>query len=174
VISFAGDYPALTTGPRLALQAAISGTSTALVPDSHTELANHSLEPLRGAFTGSEPVGMGYPLAIGPADTEVSQSQLVVSLVIFDGNSTSLPSPDAMNLLSISPDLVTADELARLALAVADSGFILDGVVVVNPDPSDNTTGSMKDDTVRLLPSPARSDGGEAELIHRRLTRQER
>ena len=174
VISFAGDHAALTTGPRLALQAAISGTPTALVPGGFTDRADQSLEPLRGAFTGSEPVGRGYPLAIGLAGTEASQSQLIVSLVIFDRESTRLPSSDAMNLLSISPDLVTADDLARLALAVTDSGFVLDGVVVVNPDPADTTTGSMKDDTVRLLPSSARNDVSETEHVHRRLTRQER
>ena len=77
-----------------------------------------------------------------------------------------------MNLLSISPNFVTADELAQLALAAADSGFVLDGVVVVNPDPTDNTTGSMKDDTVRLLPSPVRTDADD-ELASERLTRQQ-
>ena len=46
------------------------------------------------------------------------------------------------------------DELAQLGLQAADNGSVLDGVVVVNPDPSDTTTGSVKNDTVRLLPSP--------------------
>jgi hypothetical protein len=72
--------------------------------------------------------------------------------------------------LSISPNFVTADELARLVLAAADSGFVLDGVVVVNPDQTDNTTGSMRDDTLRLLPSPARTANG---ISPERLTRQQ-
>ena len=50
---------------------------------------------------------------------------------------------DTVNLLSISPDCVTADELAQLALEAADGGFALDGVVVVNPDPSDTTSGLL-------------------------------
>ena len=54
------------------------------------------------------------------------------------GHSATLTLSDALNLLSISPNFVTADELAQLALAAADSGFVLEGVVVVNPDPTDN------------------------------------
>ena len=59
-----------------------------------------------------------------------------------------------MNLLSISSDFVTADELAQLALEAADGGAGLDGVVVVNPDPSDNTSGLIA--TTRSVSCPPR------------------
>jgi hypothetical protein len=172
VISFAGDSPALTTGPRLALQAAISGMPTALISEDITDLGDRSLAPLRAAFTGANPVGRGLPFTIGLSDS--TQPQLVISLVVFDSKSANLTSSDAMNLLSISPNFATSDDLAQLALAAADSGFVLDGVVVVNPDPNDNTPGSMQDDAVRQLPSPPSTDLGDDELVYRRLTRQER
>jgi hypothetical protein len=166
VISFADDSSAVTTGPRLALNAAGSGTPTALVAEDPLGPGNASLAPLRAAFTGAEPVGRGLPITMGLSDADEALSTLHVTVVAFDGTSESLTSSDALNLLSISPDCVTADELAQLALTVADSGFFLDGVIVVNPDPTDNTTGSMRDDTVRLLPSPARAETGSDDGVY--------
>jgi len=166
VISFAGDSLALTTGPRLAQHAATSGMPTALVPEAPPESEDRSLKPLRAAFTGTEPVNRGLPLTLGLNDTGEGPPQFLVSLVVFDGNSTALIPSDAVNLLSISPNFVTDDELAQLALLAADSGSVLEGVVVVNPDPSDNTTGLMKDDTVRLLSSRAGAVADDDELVH--------
>jgi capsular polysaccharide biosynthesis protein len=160
VISFAGDSPALTTGPRLALHAAASGTPTALVPEDTAEPEDRSLVPLRAAFTGAEPVGRGLPFTIGLDDMGDDPPQLLVSIAIFDGKSATFGPSDGMNLLSISPSFVTADELAHLALEAADAGSALDGVVVVNPDPTDNTTGLIADDTLRVLPSGASAEGG--------------
>jgi capsular polysaccharide biosynthesis protein len=170
VISFAEDSSATSTGPRLALQAAGSGTSTALLLEDPVSPGGTSLAPLRAAFTGIQPVGRELPITLGLGDGGEAAFNLIVTVVIFDGTSASLTSSDAINLLSISPNFVTADELARLALAAADNGFVLNGVVVVNPDPTDNTTGSMRDDTLRLLPSPARADSGSSP---ERLTRQQ-
>jgi len=166
VISIAGDLPALTTGPRLAQHAATSGMPTVLVPEAPPESEDRSLTPLRAAFTGAEPVNRGLPFTLGLKDTGEGPPEFLVSLVVFDGNSTVLTPSDAVNLLSISPNFVTEDELAQLALQAADSGSVLEGVVVVNPDPSDNTTGLMKDDTVRLLSSRAGTDAGDDELVH--------
>jgi capsular polysaccharide biosynthesis protein len=166
VISFAGDSSAVTTGPRLALHAAGSGTPTVLLPDDPIGPGGTSLAPLRAAFTGAQPVGRGLPITMGLGDTDETPSTLLFTVVVFDGTSANLTSFDAVNLLSISSNFVTADELAQLALTAADSGFALDGVVVVNPDQTDNTTGSMRDETVRLLPPPARADAGSDEEVH--------
>ncbi len=82
--------------------------------------------------------------------------------MVFDGNSTTLTPSDAVNLLSISPNFVTDDELAQLALQAADSGSVLEGVVVVNPDPSDNTTGLMRTTrSVCCLPREGADAGGQ-------------
>ena len=165
MISFAGDSPALSTGPRLALHAAASGSPTALVPEDPRVLDDRSLVTLRAAFTGAEPVGRGLPFTIGPNVKGPDSPKLVVSMVVFDGESTTLAASNTMNLLSISPDSVTADQLAQLALVAADGGSGLDGVVVVNPDPSDNTRGIIATDPLRLLPSEAPRDGAVSELV---------
>ena len=185
VISFAEDSSAVTTGPRLALNAAGSGTPTALLAEDPLDSDRTSLAPLRAAFTGADPVGRGLPITMGLGDADEAPSTLHVTVVAFDGTSASLTSSDALTLLSISPDFVTPDELAQLALTVADNGLVLDGVVVVNPDPTDHTTGSIRDDTVRLLRSPARAEAGGDDEVYfgtrtsqagsspRRLTRQQ-
>ncbi|MGO9857371.1 MAG: hypothetical protein ACLPYY_20310 [Acidimicrobiales bacterium] len=165
VISFAGDSPALTTGPRLALHAATSGIPTVLVPEASPESEDRSLTPLRAAFTGAETVNRGLPITLEPNDAGQDPSPFLVSLVVFDGDSTVLTPSDAVSLLSISANFVTDDELAELALKAGDSGSVLEAVVVVNPDPSDNTTGSVKNDTVRLLPSPAGPQASDRELV---------
>jgi capsular polysaccharide biosynthesis protein len=160
VISFANDPTALTTGPRLALLAAGSGTATALLPEDAVVPGGGSLAPLRAALTDSQPVGRSLPFTMGVGRTDEVQPNLLVTVLVYDGTPASLTSSDAMNLLSISPNFVTSDELAQLTLTAADRGFVLDGVVVVNPDPTDHTSGSTKDDTLRLLPSPAQADAG--------------
>jgi capsular polysaccharide biosynthesis protein len=166
VISFAGDLPALATGPRLAQHAAASGIPTVLVPETPPESEDRSLTALRAAFTSAEPVNRGLPLTLGQKDTGTDLADLVVSLVVFKGNSTVLTPSDAANLLSISANVITDEELAQFALQASDSGLAIEGVVVVNPDPSDNTTGLIRHDMVRRLPSRAGADGGDHEVVH--------
>ena len=164
LISFPGDSPALSTAPRLALHAAASGSPTALVPENPPALDDRPLVTLRAAFTGAEPVGRGLPFTIGP-NVETADAQVVVSMVVFDGDPATLSTSNTMNLLSISSDSVTADQLAQLALVAADGGAGLDGVVVVNPDPSDNTSGLIATDPLRLLPSEAPANGAVSEVV---------
>ena len=81
------------------------------------------------------PLTLGWTtqVKIRPSSSSLSWSSME--------NSTVLIPSDALNLLSISANVVTDEELAQLALQAADSGSVLEGIVVVNPDPSDNTTG---------------------------------
>ena len=102
MISFAGDSPALTTGPRLALHAAASGISTVLVPEVPRSPEDRSLTPLRAALTGPSPSVGGCHFTLGLNDTGQDPPELVVSLVVFHGSSTVLTPSDAVNLLSIS------------------------------------------------------------------------
>jgi capsular polysaccharide biosynthesis protein len=149
VISYAGDTSALTTGPRLALHAAANGIQTSLALGDRPELDHASLAPLRAAFSGAAAVGHGLPLAVGAADEGATAIQLMVSVVVLDRTPSTLDASDAVNVLSVSPNLLTADELAQLALAATDHGSVLKGVVVVNPDPADATIGQWNDGVVR-------------------------
>jgi len=152
VIAFAGDTAALSIGPRLALHAASSGTPTTLVSEDPGESEDRALAPLRAAFTGAEPVGRGLPLTVRSSKAIGTPSQLLVSLVVFNSKAPTLARSDAVNLLSISADFATADELAELALVASDNGSVLNGVVLVNPDSDDHTTGLLNDTGRLILP----------------------
>ena len=146
VISFADDWPALATGPLLVLYAASSGTPTALLPGEERQL-----EPLRASLSESEPVGRTWPFAIGLDDIG-DPPRLLVSIELVDNDITTFGSSRSLNVLSISAGFATADELTRIALQAAAAGSPLDMVVVVNPDPADETKGITVDDRLRLLP----------------------
>lgn len=165
VISFAGDTPALTTGPRLALFAATSGTPTALIAKDPVIHDDRSLTPLRVCLAGAEPPRHALPFTVGLDDLGEQPPRLLVSVALFNGSSTAPVPSGTVTLLSISPNFVTPDELAQLALHAADCGSALDGVVVVNPDPSDTTSGLLADDTLRPLPAAGRAAADDSELV---------
>lgn len=160
VISFAGDSPALSTGPRLALYAAGSGISTALVSEGAPASKNRSLVSLWAAFTGANPLGDGLPFVLGMKDLGTDSLQLLVSILVFDGKSELFSPPGTVNLLSLSSNVVTADQVAHLALQAVDGGSALKGVALVNADPTDHSSGMVEDDSLRPLPS--RTDDGVA------------
>ncbi len=168
VISFAGDTAALATGPRLALFAASFGMPTALILRDPIMHDDRSLKPLRACFAGTEPPGHGLPFTVGLDDLTDPPPQLLISVAIFNGESAARAPNGTMTLLSVSPDFATADDLARLALHTADCQSALDGVVVVNPDPTDATNGLIADDTHRLLPAAARVDRDDTDLVRLR------
>ncbi len=143
VVSFADDNAALATGPLLAMFAEELGVPTTLLCSDHEVLA-----PLRAA----------YATRPGPApsrDPITSRAQgygfdpfgghLNVSAVAVDAMRPELDPAPGVVLLAISAGFATADVLARLALAAVDIGHQFDGIVVVNPDASDDTTGSGSD-----------------------------
>ncbi len=159
VISFAGDMPALTTGPRLGLYSAASGIPTILMPEEH-----RSLVPMRAAFTSTELAGLGIPLTIAPDDIGGDSSALLVSISIYEGDLIVTAPPETLNILSISSGFVTAENLARLALGAADAKCNLDYVIVVNPDPSDMTNGLLTPNLPPRTPSrtsPPANNGGD-------------
>jgi hypothetical protein len=110
-------------------------------------------------------VGRGLPIICEPNDKSDGPTPFQVSIVVFNDESSTLAPADTINLLSISPDSVTADQVARLALAVADSGSGLDGVVVVNPESADITSGLITDEGLRLVPSDVPTNEGDYETV---------
>jgi hypothetical protein len=63
-------------------------------------------------------------------------------------------------MLAVSPGVATRQELARLAVAVDDTGRQIDGVVVAHQDPSDRTTGRRTlDQRAVQAPLPIRMTG---------------
>lgn len=119
VISFTGDDKALPLGPQLAALATSIGIPTSIVVDNH-----------------QEPPG-------NPA--------LSIHLVVVDRDAPHLTGAERTTntIVAISAGTVTAEELARLAVAAAADGRNVDGLVVTDPDPMDRTIGRVSQSTRR-------------------------
>ena len=113
VISFAGDDKALPLGPQLATLANSIGISTSIVVDSHQE--------------GSD------------------DAALSIHLVVVDREAPHVAGaePTTNTIVALSAGTVTAEELARLAVAAAADDRNIDGLVVTDPDPTDRTIGRV-------------------------------
>jgi hypothetical protein len=136
VISFAEDQKARPVGPQLAAFATSIGISTSIVVDTHRE-----------------PPGK---VALG------------IHLVMVDRNAPHLTGAvrTTSTIVALSAGTVTAEELARLAVAAAADDRTIDGLVVTDPDPSDRTIGRVSQSTRRsssrlptLLTGTARRTG---------------
>ncbi|TCC33544.1 hypothetical protein E0H50_16390 [Kribbella sindirgiensis] len=119
VLSFAGDDKALPLGPQLAALATSIGIPASIVVDSH-----------------QEPAG-------SPA--------LTIHLVVVDRDAPHLDGSERTTntVIALSSGVVTAEELARLAVAAAASDREIDGLVVTDPDPTDRTIGRVSQSTRR-------------------------
>jgi hypothetical protein len=83
------------------------------------------------------------------------------------------PPASAATILSVAAGTATAEELARLAVAMDDAGRRVDGIVVADPDQTDLTSGRhTMEERSRRLPLPVRltgipSSGGAEAHQHR-------
>jgi capsular polysaccharide biosynthesis protein len=113
VISFAEDDKALPLGPQLAAFATSIGISTSIIVDTH-----------------QEPPG---EVALG------------IHLVVVDREAPHLAGAarTTSTIVALSAGTVTAEELARLAVAAAADDRTIDGLLVTDPDPTDRTIGRV-------------------------------
>ena len=124
VLSFTGDDKALPLGPQLAALATSIGISTSIVVDSHQE--------------------------------RPGEAALSIHLVVVDRDAPHLAGSERTTntIIALSAGTVTAEELARLAVAAVADGRNIDGLVVTDPDPTDRTIGrvsqSMRRSSSRL------------------------
>lgn len=126
VVSFVGDKAALATGPELALFAADSGIPTRLAPSDLP-----ALEPLTAACATIEEPRL------------LKDARLVVSVVVVDRSNPEMDEIPGPTILAVSSGFAGADDLARVALVSTKLGREIDGIVVVNPDPTDGTVGAI-------------------------------
>jgi capsular polysaccharide biosynthesis protein len=119
VLSFTGDDKALPLGPQLAALANSIGLTASIVVDSH-----------------QEPPG---------------SSALTIHLVVVDRDTPHLDGAQRTTntIIALSSGVVTAEELARLAVAAAANDRNIDGLVVTDPDPTDRTIGRVAQSTRR-------------------------
>jgi capsular polysaccharide biosynthesis protein len=149
IIAFAEDGPALAVGPQLTTFGASLGTTIALLPGDH-----EALIPLRAACAAQQRWTPSGIFSLGLRARNVRQSgwddepagrtanrQMTLSVIAVDRSYPNLPKFNGTILLAVSAGFATAEDLARVGLAAADVELAIDGILVVNPDAKDNTTG---------------------------------
>lgn len=149
VLSFSADRGALALGPQLAAFAASLGIPTALVvgPQQDTDVTAALRAACVGPLPGSSdrarylrvfaPDGDGIAGAAGAA--------LVVSVLVVDNRAPQLPETvrTATTLLGVSAGAATAEQLARAAMVAAGDDRDVTGILVADPEPTDETTGRI-------------------------------
>jgi hypothetical protein len=141
VVTFADDVPALACGAELSMAAAEAGMMATLEVGEHPSLA------LLRTACSLQDKSLVFETEDAYATTdevpEFSGLRITVSVVAVDVAKPALPQMTGTVLLALSSGFATAEALARVALAAGDGGNPVDGIVVINPEPSDSTAGSV-------------------------------
>jgi hypothetical protein len=162
VLSLSSDPKALALGPLLASFASSLGIPTALVIGPQQD-ANVTA-PLRTACAVPIPrsrSGENY-LRVSVCDDShpdvESGTALIVLVVVVDERAPQVP--DTMRttsaVLGVSAGGATAEQLARAAVSAANDGREIAGIVVADPEPTDNTTGQVPQLAQPIRRSPTR------------------
>lgn len=155
VLSLSSDSGALALGPQLAVFAASQGTPTTLVIGPQQDADATAM--LRTALAAPPPATSKRPslLRVVVTDSAVDlqpDTALTVVAAVVDGNGPQVPETmrTAATVLGVSASAATAEQLARVAMAASLDGRDLAGILVADPEPTDQTTG-----LIAQLPRPA-------------------
>jgi hypothetical protein len=146
VISLSSDDRALAAGPQLAAFAASRGVPTALViGPQQDERATANLRAACETRPDSLPRRPHQLELLVTRDDDsywTPFAHLVVVVCVVKGSAPRIADmmPTA-TLLAVSAGAATSEQLARIATRSFASGHRLDGVIVTDPDPGDDTSG---------------------------------
>ncbi|MGH9109967.1 MAG: hypothetical protein ACRDY3_10985 [Acidimicrobiales bacterium] len=142
VLAFAGDGPGVAQAIHVAVAMAASGSRTALSVTAEGDACT----PLRSAVAkmADDPRGPRANLRLlGRADAADDLTDLIVEVVALDRqpNAGQAGRPGTSVVLSVSAGSASAEELASTAIAAADGGGRVEGVLVANPTSTDRSVG---------------------------------
>jgi capsular polysaccharide biosynthesis protein len=149
VLSLSSDRGALSLGPQIATYAASLGIPTALVigssegPDVIAALRTACAAPLSGSSKrGKYLQTVGYGDDAGDKGLD---AKLIVAVAVVDSPAPRMPEllPSTATVLAVSAGAATAEQLARVATIAAEDGRDVTGILVADPDPTDQTTGRI-------------------------------
>jgi hypothetical protein len=154
VVTLSSDPGALALGPQLGVFAASSGITTALVIGQLQDKKAAAM--LRAAYARAPNISSERPgnllVTIGDGQ-EIDQQPRPALTVVVDGQGPQLD--DMMRttaaVLAVSAGAATAEQLARLAVSVANHGRDIVGIIVGNPVATDHTTGRYPEPTRQML-----------------------
>ncbi len=158
VLSLSSDPGALALGPQLAAFAASQNIRTALVIGPQQDAA--AAATLRTACTAPPATasirrGLLRVTAYDEGDIEPHpDTALVIVVAVVDSRAPEMPGTMRTNatVIGVSAGAATAEQLARAAVAASADGRDITGILVADPETSDQTTGR-----VPHLARPARS-----------------
>ena len=153
LICLAGDTHGIALAPQLGAYAAERGTTTRLTIAS----GQPAVIPLWTVLSSEDRGALRTGLLLGPQRPDDPEPDLSLSMVLVDRTKpqlNDLPESEA-TVLMVSSGVATEEDMVRLNLALDAAGRRFDGVIVANPDSSDQTTGQRPvavDDEVTRLP----------------------
>jgi capsular polysaccharide biosynthesis protein len=150
VLSLSSDSAALALGPQLAVFGASQGIPTSLVIGPQQDAAvTATLRTACAAPLHEASIRHGMLRLIaydegGGFDMQ-PDTALVIVVAVVDSRAPKMPDTMRTNttIIGLSAGAVTAEQLARAAVAAAGDGREITGIVVADPDPADQTTGRI-------------------------------
>ncbi len=147
VISLSSDRTALALGPQVAVFAASLGIPTALIVDPlQDSTATATLCAACGA-SSTTPMGRAYNMRVSVGDRDESGRAAALTVLVTVVDEKAPQVPDLMQttatVLAVTAGATTAEQLARVAVATANEGREISGILVADPDPTDSTTGRL-------------------------------
>jgi hypothetical protein len=148
VISLASDRTALALGPQVAVFAASLGIPTALIVDPlQDSTATATLCAACGASSAA-PMGRAYNMRVSVGDRDEAgrpPAALTVLVTVVDEKAPQVPDllATTATVLAVTAGATTAEQLASVAVATANEGREISGILVADPDPTDSTTGRL-------------------------------
>lgn len=158
VLSLSSDPRALALGPQVASFAASLGIPTALVIGPQQDVNVTATLRTACAAPAQTSAGRRKPLRlIVSEDGHLGQvrAAFVVVVTVVDGRAPRMPDTvrTTATVLGVSAGAATAEQLARAATAAATDGREIFGILVADPEQTDQTTGRIP----RLAPPLRRS-----------------
>ena len=151
VLSLSSDPGALALGPQLATFGASKGIPTSLVigPQQDAAAAAATLRTACAASLSDASIRQGKLRLIAydggggfdmPPDTA-----LLVVVAVVDSRAPKMPDTMRTNatVIGVSAGAATAEQLARAAVVADADGREINGILVADPDPADQTTGRI-------------------------------
>ena len=160
VLSMPSDLRALALGPQLAAFGASLGLPTLLVVGPQQD-TNATAALYTACAAPQELPKRSRYLRIVAADTArvaiPSAAKLVIGVAVAEGKAPQMPEtlPTAVTVLAVTAGSVTAEQLARLAMAATSDGRDVIGLFVADPDPSDRTSGRFPRRSAASAASPS-------------------
>jgi hypothetical protein len=158
VLSMTDDLRAVAVAPQLASYLASSGSQATLVAARGRQAAPALWAACAHAASSGEP----RPGLVVAEHTGKRRSGLTVVMVVVDRHApdlSNLPRTQA-TVLAVSAGSATAEDIARVAVAADVGRHRIDGLVVVDPDDLDKTSGRLiEGERSRQVPLPTRLTG---------------